>query len=66
MGSLTVAHCTPDFKDCKDPATMATYLDKKVKLNGVFKEFQKEQYINEKWIVVGTYYMIDVTNATII
>ena len=45
---------------------MADYLDKKVKLNGIFKELPKEEYINKKWTVVGTYYAItDVTNVSV-
>lgn len=63
----TVAQCPPNIKDCKEPATMATYLDKKVKLNGIFKELPKEEYINKKWTVVGSYYVItDVKNVSLI
>lgn len=64
----TVAHCPPnDVKNCKEPATMANYLDKRVKLDGVFKELPKEEYINKKWTVVGTYYTItDVENVSIV
>lgn len=62
---MAVAQCPPDAKDCK-ALTMATYLNKQVKLHGVLKEFPKGEYINEKWTVVGTYYLFDVTNIALI
>lgn len=63
----TVARCPPDVKDCKEPATMATYLDRKVRLNGILKELPKEEYIDQKWTVIGTYYTItDVKNVSVI
>ena len=62
---ITVAQCKPEAKDCKAD-TIETYLNKKVKLHGVLKEFPKGEYINEKWSVVGTYYLFDVSNIAII
>lgn len=63
----TVAQCPPTVKNCNAPATMQSYLDKKVRLNGILKELPKEEYINQKWTVVGTYYIItDVKNVSII
>ena len=35
---ITVAHCPPNVKDCKPPLTMMDYMDKKVRLNGIFKD----------------------------
>lgn len=64
---ITAAHCPPNVENCEEPATMVDYLDRKVKLNGIFKELPKEEYINKKWTVVGTYYAItNVKNVSII
>jgi hypothetical protein len=65
----SVSTCSPSTpsKDCKLPPTMATYLDKKVKLNGTFEKLPKEEYIDGKWTAVGTYYEItNVKNVSIV
>jgi hypothetical protein len=64
---IEVMNCPPTVEDCNPPSTMATYLDKKVQLTGIFKELPKEEYVNDEWTVVGTYYTItDVKNVSII
>jgi hypothetical protein len=55
---LSVAQCPPSVENCNPPLTMGNYQDKKVKLEGVLEKLQKEEYINNEWIVVGTYYII--------
>ncbi len=55
---ISVAQCPPSVEDCNPPLIMGDYLDKKVKLEGVLEEIQKEEYINNEWMVVGNYYRI--------
>lgn len=64
---ISVAQCAPSLKGCNPPPIMLDYVDKKLRLNGVLKEFPKKEYINKKWKVVGNYYAIsDVSNVTTI
>ncbi len=64
---ISVAQCPPGVEICNPPLIMNDYLDKKVKVDGILKEVSKEEYINSKWVVVGTYYIIaNVNNAQIL
>lgn len=55
-------------ENCDPPETMLSYLDKKVRLNGILEE--QEVYINQKWTYVITdvenYVVTDVENVSII